>query len=395
MDEMDRNKQKLVFTKEMFNTIDKMIEKKNFSLENAILFLKNVGYCCAMKRIYDHAFCESLLNERFKKMIIEEEEKKEGKNESLLVDLCECFSLLNFYFISDELISICVPCLLKAVSKKEESEETQKEVEIALLVLSEMGCSKVKQELYLKEITEIIKHQQKHRNLTKLAYQSAWQFIIDRLLFNYIIDHAVMNEIHFVKEATRELEELTKCVNWKKKEEEMSKEEAKEELTLMRWVETLKIYFRYCSLQNEEYVCLFCRIVQVYRAAKDNHIEISDKCIYSLRNATQNRFMKVEDLLKGGAVDAVLEEMQRRTVDGKIAFESLQFFSNVSYRLKEEERYEMEEAKRKATKMKMLEKLEEEGFEDIVISIHDIFNNRNRQIYTQLIVIVLHLILKA
>ncbi|KAH7829150.1 uncharacterized protein MONOS_17137 [Monocercomonoides exilis] len=396
MEEMGKEEFKSVFTKEWFNEMDKIIEEKILSWENAILLLKHVGYYNAVKCIYDHAFSESFLSDRFQKMIIEEEEKKEEKNESLLVDLCECFSLLYFYFISDELISICVHCLLKIASKKEENEEVQKKVEIALLALSGIcGDDPIEQELYLNEIKEIIKYQQKHRNLTHLAYQSAWSFLFPQLFYDDSLEDTIMSELHFGREAARELEELTKCVNWKKKEKEMSKEEAKEELALMRWLETLGFIFFNCQLRNEEITKLIGCIVQVFRAAKDNHKEISDKCIYSLRNSTENRFVKVEDLLKGGAVDAVLEEFHQQTLNKDLEYECFQFFTNVSNRLKEEEKDEKEEAKRKATKMEIFEKLEEEGFEDIVISIHDIFNNRNRQIFTLLIMIVLHLILKA
>eukprot|EP00770_Monocercomonoides_exilis_P002805 MONOS_2787.1-p1 / transcript=MONOS_2787.1 / gene=MONOS_2787 / organism=Monocercomonoides_exilis_PA203 / gene_product=unspecified product / transcript_product=unspecified product / location=Mono_scaffold00060:3828-4299(+) / protein_length=111 / sequence_SO=supercontig / SO=protein_coding / is_pseudo=false len=104
-------------------------------------------------------------------MIFEEEEKKEEKDEKLLVDLCECNLLLGSIF-SSKLISICVPCLLKVASDKEENEEAQKEVEMALLALNNIGFCKVEQELFLDKITEIIKYLQEHRNLTRLAYQS-------------------------------------------------------------------------------------------------------------------------------------------------------------------------------------------------------------------------------
>ncbi|KAH7819689.1 uncharacterized protein MONOS_17934 [Monocercomonoides exilis] len=70
-------------------------------------------------------------------MIAEEEEKKEKekRNEKLLVDLCECYLFLSCGF-THELLSVCSPCLLKAASVKEESEENQKDVEMALLALS-------------------------------------------------------------------------------------------------------------------------------------------------------------------------------------------------------------------------------------------------------------------
>ncbi|KAH7823195.1 uncharacterized protein MONOS_10243 [Monocercomonoides exilis] len=135
---------------------------------------------------------------------------------------------------SSNLISICVPCVLKAASKKEESEEVQKEKEKAFLELSDMGLYFLMQEQYLKEITGIIKQQQKHRNLTKLAYQSAWEFLIYRFLYDNSLEKEIVNELHFGREAAREVKELMKCVNWKKKEEENGKRrrEAKEVLIL-------------------------------------------------------------------------------------------------------------------------------------------------------------------
>ncbi|KAH7814792.1 uncharacterized protein MONOS_18398 [Monocercomonoides exilis] len=84
--------------------------------------------------------------------MIEEDKKKEEKNEKLLVDVCECYLTLD-YDLSSELLSICVSCLLKAASKKEESEETRKEVEMALLALNSIGRYEYfAQELYLNEI---------------------------------------------------------------------------------------------------------------------------------------------------------------------------------------------------------------------------------------------------
>ncbi|KAH7825188.1 uncharacterized protein MONOS_2000 [Monocercomonoides exilis] len=207
----------------------------------------------------------SLLCGRFEKMIEEEEKKEEEKDETLLVNLCECYLSLHHYSSEiGEIISIIVPCLLNIALNKKESEEAQNEVEIALLALSCIDMYReMEPKLHLNEIREIIKHHQEHHNLTQLAYQSAWLFLINRLFCNGFLEDIVVNELHFGREAARELEELTKCVNWKKKEEEMSKEEAKEEFSLMRWVETLNIYFGGCQLQNEEFVKILSRIVQL------------------------------------------------------------------------------------------------------------------------------------
>eukprot|EP00770_Monocercomonoides_exilis_P004264 MONOS_4245.1-p1 / transcript=MONOS_4245.1 / gene=MONOS_4245 / organism=Monocercomonoides_exilis_PA203 / gene_product=unspecified product / transcript_product=unspecified product / location=Mono_scaffold00110:92679-93516(+) / protein_length=244 / sequence_SO=supercontig / SO=protein_coding / is_pseudo=false len=229
-----------------------------------------------------------------------------------------------------------------------------------------MGYGEMKQELYLKEITEIIKHQQKHRNLTKLAYH---------------LEDTIVNELHFGREAARELEELTRNVNWKKKKEEMSKEERKEELSLMRWLQTSNVYFSGCQLQNEEFAEILSSISYVFRASNDNHREIDLWCTYPLINAVENRVVKVYDLMKGGAVKAVLERIQRQTLNEGMANECLQFFKNVSNRLEEEEKDEKEEEERKATKMETFKKLEEEGYEDTIISFHETLKILNRRYY--------------
>ncbi|KAH7818438.1 uncharacterized protein MONOS_18018 [Monocercomonoides exilis] len=152
-------------------------------------------------------------------MIIDEYKKKE-KDEALLADLCECYSTL-VYGISYDLKSICVPCLVKAGLKKGNDENTKKEVEITLLALNHMGSSsEVPKELYINEIKEIIEYHQEHHNLTRIAYQSAWQFLICRVYWDEPIRRVIVNELHFAREAIRELEELTKCVDWKREKEE-------------------------------------------------------------------------------------------------------------------------------------------------------------------------------
>ncbi|KAH7819650.1 uncharacterized protein MONOS_14701 [Monocercomonoides exilis] len=181
-------------------------------------------------------------------MIAEEDGKKEGKDEKLIADLGEC----NLYFgcsSSLELNSILVPCLLKVALKKEENEETQKEVEMALLALSCIDTYyNVSRVLYLNEIKEIIEYHQEHHNLTQLAYQSAWAFFIRGFYRDLSLEKIFVEELHFAREARRELEELSNS------------------------------------------------IVQVFAASKDFRIEISQQCVHSLRVAMRNRVVKVDDL---------------------------------------------------------------------------------------------------
>ncbi|KAH7818898.1 uncharacterized protein MONOS_1728 [Monocercomonoides exilis] len=133
IDEMNRKEFQTVFTKECFNKIHQMIEKNSLSLERTTLLLKHAGFCKVLKKIFLYSFYCSLLSERMKEMIIDENEKK--KDEKLLTDFCECFALLIEGSIPKKLLSIVVPCLLKVALKKDETEEAQKEVEMALLAL--------------------------------------------------------------------------------------------------------------------------------------------------------------------------------------------------------------------------------------------------------------------
>ncbi|KAH7828591.1 uncharacterized protein MONOS_11831 [Monocercomonoides exilis] len=364
-----------------------MIEEKKLSMEDAILLMKRIGYCKLLKDVWNLRFGGSSLQKRFEKMIIDEEKKKGEKNKMLLPDLCECFLSLNYRYVvlSETVNEICVSCLLKVALKKEESEETRKEAEMALLALSSIRDNFVKKELYLNEIKEIIKYHQENRNLTRLAYQSAWRFLKDRLLVDNGLEEVIVNELHLAREAARELEELSKCVNWKKEKEEEMGKETKEERVIEKWFSEIFHFLYSITLWNEELAGLIGSIVQVYQVAKDNYKEIGDWCIHLLRTEAERRAVNVKDLLKGRAFDTVLEEFQRPTLSDNIECSLLIFFINVSKRLEEKKKDEMKEAKRKELKRKMFEKMEEEGFEDIVASFYEkfsyIFANHNVFIY--------------
>eukprot|EP00770_Monocercomonoides_exilis_P007594 MONOS_7555.1-p1 / transcript=MONOS_7555.1 / gene=MONOS_7555 / organism=Monocercomonoides_exilis_PA203 / gene_product=unspecified product / transcript_product=unspecified product / location=Mono_scaffold00260:73024-73793(-) / protein_length=237 / sequence_SO=supercontig / SO=protein_coding / is_pseudo=false len=232
IDEMNVEEFENVFTKKMLNTINKMIEIKKLSMKIAIVLLRQVGYCEALKNVWVYSFCQFLLCHDLEKMMIDENEKKDEKDEMLLIELCECFAWLNEDFISKELFSIIMPCLLKAASKKEENEEVQKEVEMSWLALSCINENDfIEQKPYYYEIKEIIEYHREHHNLTRLAYQSAWKFLIYRSYNDESFRTADADDLHFVREAAGELEELTKCVDWKREKGEKGEKERGEELT--------------------------------------------------------------------------------------------------------------------------------------------------------------------
>ncbi|KAH7818833.1 uncharacterized protein MONOS_17983 [Monocercomonoides exilis] len=295
IDEMNEEEFKSNFTKECFNKIDKMIEEKTLSWGNAIMLLKHVGCCKELKSFFCYSFDDSLLSERMKEMIIEEERRIEEKNERLLVDLCECFTLLNFYIIPDEYRSIIVPPLLKAASKKEGNEETQKEVKMALLALSHVNTYfKIEQELYMNEIKAIIEHYHERHNLTQLAYQSAWRFLIKRFYNDESLEDIIVNDLHFAREARRELEDLSKSVNWKRKEERGK--EVKEALVIWRWLDAIYEFLYSNTLWNEELAKLIASLVQMIRASRDNHKDICNGCFDILRNTAINRNVEIDSI---------------------------------------------------------------------------------------------------
>eukprot|EP00770_Monocercomonoides_exilis_P004247 MONOS_4228.1-p1 / transcript=MONOS_4228.1 / gene=MONOS_4228 / organism=Monocercomonoides_exilis_PA203 / gene_product=unspecified product / transcript_product=unspecified product / location=Mono_scaffold00110:17323-18600(-) / protein_length=315 / sequence_SO=supercontig / SO=protein_coding / is_pseudo=false len=260
INEMDFEEFKSVFTVELFNKIHQMIEEKTFSLENALMLLKHAGYYKELKYFSYYYFDYSLLSERMKEMMIDENEKKKERNEKILTDICECYLYLKDGTIS-RLPYACVTCLLKVALKKDETEEAQKEVEMALLALSCIRAeSEIEQKLYLNEIKEIIKYHQEHQNLTRLTYQSAWGFLINRFYNDESLENLIMNELHFGREARRELEELSMCIDWKRKEERGK--EAKEAIVIERWIYAIDNYLTWCALWSEEFVSLLRSIVQ-------------------------------------------------------------------------------------------------------------------------------------
>eukprot|EP00770_Monocercomonoides_exilis_P008085 MONOS_8043.1-p1 / transcript=MONOS_8043.1 / gene=MONOS_8043 / organism=Monocercomonoides_exilis_PA203 / gene_product=unspecified product / transcript_product=unspecified product / location=Mono_scaffold00292:52456-53501(-) / protein_length=332 / sequence_SO=supercontig / SO=protein_coding / is_pseudo=false len=320
-------------------------------------------------------------------MLVDENKKNEEKNEKLLADFCECYLLLN-EGISSKTLSISVPCLLKVGLKKEESEEAQKEVEMALLALSNINLSwnyqRVTKELYFSEITEIIEYHQEHRNLTRLAYQSAWKFLINRLDNDKGLEEIIINELHFVEEAARELKELTRNADWMKTEEKDGGKDAKEVHFLIKWFNVIYKYLYSCNSWNKGNVGLICCVVNLFRTVKDDYREISVLCSDFFGDAMRSKSVKVDDLLKGEAIDLFLEKIIQSTLNDKMTYVHLLRFMNVSRQLKGKENDEKEESKRKTTKRKELEKMEEEGHEDIITSFHEIIDFLNRKYHRQL-----------
>eukprot|EP00770_Monocercomonoides_exilis_P007522 MONOS_7483.1-p1 / transcript=MONOS_7483.1 / gene=MONOS_7483 / organism=Monocercomonoides_exilis_PA203 / gene_product=unspecified product / transcript_product=unspecified product / location=Mono_scaffold00256:60785-61860(-) / protein_length=338 / sequence_SO=supercontig / SO=protein_coding / is_pseudo=false len=309
----------------------------------------------------------SSLRKKFDEILIEEEIKKEDRNEKTRSDLCECCILLNCLFLSES-ISNYVPNLLKATLNKVENEDAQKEVEIALLALNNIAYYyDIEKALYLNEIKEIMKYHMDHRNLTPLAYQSAWKFLIERVRKESSLEVIIANELHFGREASRELTELAKLLDAKRKSKTKGDMEGK---VILRWLNTISFYFLNCKLWNKEHSVIVGSIASLYKSTKNYFEDIRMLCIRSFVSAAGNRVVKVRTLLKNGAVDVFLEEIHQSTLINNNFATSLEFFEDLCERLKEEMERKEDEIKRKETKRKVLEKLEEEGYEDIIVSFH-------------------------
>eukprot|EP00770_Monocercomonoides_exilis_P007648 MONOS_7609.1-p1 / transcript=MONOS_7609.1 / gene=MONOS_7609 / organism=Monocercomonoides_exilis_PA203 / gene_product=unspecified product / transcript_product=unspecified product / location=Mono_scaffold00264:49375-51467(+) / protein_length=468 / sequence_SO=supercontig / SO=protein_coding / is_pseudo=false len=384
VEEMDEEEFKIILTKKQQKKLHQMVEEEIITWGDAIVLLKHI--CCIreLKSVNAYPNSEFSLSETMREMINDENEKnKEEKNEKFLTDLCESYVFLNAEYDSDESRSICAPCLLKVALKKEEDKETQKEVEIALLALINYAYYFAEEKLYLNEIKEIIQHHQKHRNLTQRSYQLGWELLIIRFLYERNLEDIIVNELHFVREARRVLEELIKCMDWKRKKEEGR--EAKEEIIIRRWLDEIYDFIDSCELWNEECSGLISSVVQVFRASRDNYEDISSLCLVLLRRASEKRVVKVEELEKRGVIGLLLEEMKQSTFDEDFLGDILIFFLNISRRLErnsdeetkdeengekeEKEDYEAEETKRKMLKRQLFERMEEEGFEDIIASL--------------------------
>ncbi|KAH7821426.1 uncharacterized protein MONOS_17743 [Monocercomonoides exilis] len=331
--------------------------------------------------IWNEKIDSSSLRERIMKMIIDEENKKEEKNEKLLIDLCECFLCLSNYFDyfyegPSELISICVTNLLIAASHKNEDEETRAEVEIAIVILSKIERHYNRDsELLLCKITEIMKYHQEHRNLSHLAYQAAWRILTRRSFFDPKIQIIIDDDLHFVSETIRELVDLTRYVNWfeKKKEENLSKNI----WIIERWGFSLCNTYAHCKFNRNEFVELFSCIANMCKLSKMNYRDLRSQYIYILYIIFERREANVEDLLKGGAVEVCLDEICWPTLENDPTWSCLSIFMFISKELSGMSYLNSEEtnnSKRKIIKRRMFEKMEEEGFEDLMISFQEILS---------------------
>ncbi|KAH7820324.1 uncharacterized protein MONOS_2233 [Monocercomonoides exilis] len=368
-DEMNKEELEAFFTIEIFNKMDKMIEEKKLSLGNAIHFLIHIGYCKMMDYFLNDDFFFSSLYHRIEKMIFEEAAKNDGRNEKMLIVMCECSAIMLDFVIVGPLRSVCVRCLLDVALRKDESKETQQEVEKALTTLSCINrCNKMGKELYLKEITDIIQYHQKHHILTKIAYQSASVFLMLRSFTDDSLKDIIASELHLVEEAAKELNELRRNFDWA--QNETGRKEKRKLWEFGRWLNALPQFFCFTKSSCEGSAELISSLVSLSRASNEHFKGISAACIHIFAAMISSKCATVTDLLNKGAIDVALEIILQPTLYRGVFHKSLEFFYLISRRSKEKTDGETCESKGKAAKLEMFEKMEEEGYEDIVTSFH-------------------------
>ncbi|KAH7824489.1 uncharacterized protein MONOS_17484 [Monocercomonoides exilis] len=318
-------------------------------------------------------FDSSSLYDKFEEILNDEEKKQEEKNEKLEVDICECILSLHNknYDMSSDFLLICIPCLLNFVIAKEENEEARNEVEMALLSLSSISqyCEYSENELCLNKLAEIIKHHQVHQNLTPLAYLSAFRFFMNRVLGsnNSLKEH--LDELHFVKEVTKQLEELTKCIDWKQKKNGVLN--TKEVRITKRWCKLLYLYFLSFTHETEEITeCARC-IIRLCKTAKDNYSEVTLLCVELLNLMIFKDGVNVDDLLRVGAVELILDEIHQPTLGNDFTETYLSFFSRLSKRLNRNANEKSDKEKSEIIKRVTFSVLEEDGYEDSLISFNE------------------------
>ncbi|KAH7825171.1 uncharacterized protein MONOS_17476 [Monocercomonoides exilis] len=357
----------------IYDKIDKMIEDEKISIENALLLLKCIGYWELMKMCKCPFFENYSLNIRLERLITEEYLKKEDKNEKLLIDLCECYLLNRRDHASMKLLRVFLPCLLNAALNKDVSDENRNEAELALLALNNIGEGKeLGKEWFLDEITEIIQYHQEHHNLTCLAYLSAWQFLMVRSYKCIDIRKGIVNNLHFVREAKREIDGLVRCINWKNDENELKN--LTETLMLKKWCFVIDYYLRFCDFQCEEISLIITSLVSLCRRAMDNHHNLFNECIYLFETMVERLSESVIHCLKEGAFNVALDGVLQPTLEDLQEASCLRFFSFISgiYQGKRKDRNkrEVEEHYWKKIKREINEKLEDDGFEDVIVSFY-------------------------
>ncbi|KAH7829843.1 uncharacterized protein MONOS_17064 [Monocercomonoides exilis] len=331
MEKMNTKELETSITMDVYENIDYLMDCENIAEENIILLLKLLGYRKELYEIKTDSFKGTTLSATLWSLINEANSKYEMN--STQVDFCECYLInSNYVFVNKEshLINY-VPYILKVALKKRKNKKEQAEAEIALMSLCKIEQNaEIEKELFLDHIKEIIQFHQKHNNLSHLAYQRAWEFLIKRLNEHKELENVIVNELHFYREAFGELEILKQCVNWTKNE--TGRYEI-EEMLMLRWVNAIKLSLWNSTWRLDIFSKLVDFAVSFYRLAKDNQREITGYCANALSRVMSYSHVNFNDLLKNDLVDFALEEIMRPTLDEYIAPACFLFFDDLASRI--------------------------------------------------------------
>eukprot|EP00770_Monocercomonoides_exilis_P006837 MONOS_6800.1-p1 / transcript=MONOS_6800.1 / gene=MONOS_6800 / organism=Monocercomonoides_exilis_PA203 / gene_product=unspecified product / transcript_product=unspecified product / location=Mono_scaffold00221:55407-56134(-) / protein_length=219 / sequence_SO=supercontig / SO=protein_coding / is_pseudo=false len=205
----------------------------------------------------------------------------------------------------------------------------------------------VEKDFHQKEITEIIEYHQEHRNLTHLAYQLAWSFLIDRFFRDESLEALISDKLHFTREATQELEEMSKRVDWKAKGKTEENKRMKEVNIMLKWICTINVFFVSFQMWKEEYFGLIDYFISLCRSSRAYEQRISGKCMVLFRRAIELNDVSVYDLLKRGVFKQISEEIYLKTMNDTTARMCLESFFDLSKRLKGIMTNEVDEMKKK------------------------------------------------
>ncbi|KAH7825942.1 uncharacterized protein MONOS_9819 [Monocercomonoides exilis] len=172
-----------------------------------------------------------------------------------------------------------------------------------------------------------------------------------------------------MREAIRELEELEGRVNWMKRGKFLN--EVMDEITLTRWLDTLGYYFFFYEWKEIKSPNFFECIVRILRKAKKYHRKVFKRCVYVISRIANPVSSDISYLLRSGIIRIVMEEMQQPTVRRDYLEWCLKYIISLVRRVSGPSIDASEREKRKMQKHQILGILEEEGYEDEIISVYE------------------------
>ncbi|KAH7824606.1 uncharacterized protein MONOS_17494 [Monocercomonoides exilis] len=246
---------------------------------------------------------------------------------------------------------------------------------MALLAIRNVLFEECMQKFQLdKHLKLIIKNHQQCNNLTHYAYQLAWNCFLKRLRDKRKIEAEIANDLHFVEEMTRELGELLQCVDWREKD--MKLYEMKEVSIILNWINSYESLFDWKLPEEEVTVGLVERFFELYREAKDNHRKIAIACVEILQKMIDKETVNIGVMMRLRIEDIIIGEIRQHILDDMHTVNCAKMNLTVSERLKVNFKKKNANTFLKMLYTKYIEKLEEEGYEDAIISLQGMLHQK-------------------